>query len=423
LTVFECTARDTARERTEDTMATRGAKKDTKKGAETDATRPYGSGWIGEVKGLTGYFFKVRSPRTGKRVQRFGGETKAEAQAAMMKFLADEGDARAATTPDARTGLVGISVSKLLEEYLHVAETRVSARHFAMLEAQLKNFRDSIPGGGDVAAAGVTRATVESYLAERQRTKPGASYTVEVVRKGKTVSEVRTKPLSAATQRRYLAAIGGLFAFAQDRKYVSVNPARGVKLGRGQEHEPTFLTAEQLTKLYAHVAPQVRALIVFLGETGARLGEGRALQWHEVAANFAGVTFTRTKSGRTRFVPLTARVREILEELNDARVKPLRGEDPVFEPYSKSRIERLFRDAVKSAGLPAARVHDLRHSFASQLVQAGTALSVVMQLCGHSSLTVTSRYAKHAPASLAHQAVAALEAARSGTAPVAAAAK
>jgi phenylacetate-CoA ligase len=67
-------------------------------------------------------------------------------------------------------------------------------------------------------------------------------------------------------------------------------------------------------------APRIRPLVVLLGETGLRRGEALALLWRDVAEDFSRVTVRRSKSGRSRDVPLTARAREALEGLT--RRKP-----------------------------------------------------------------------------------------------------
>ena len=56
-------------------------------------------------------------------------------------------------------------------------------------------------------------------------------------------------------------------------------------------------------------------------------------------------------------------------------------------------LRRVFEAARDAAGLPGVRFHDLRHTYASWLVQGGASMASVRDLLGHSSLAVTSRYA------------------------------
>lgn len=72
------------------------------------------------------------------------------------------------------------------------------------------------------------------------------------------------------------------------------------------------------------------------------------------------------------------------------------------------KFDDLFRKAVKKAGIQDFRIHDLRHTFASWLVSEGVELIKVRDLLGHSSITMTERYAHLMPNRL-HEAVAVLD--------------
>ena len=67
------------------------------------------------------------------------------------------------------------------------------------------------------------------------------------------------------------------------------------------------------------------------------------------------------------------------------------------EPLTRNSIKWAFWRHTRAAGLPEIRFHDLRHSFASQLVSAGRPLREVQELLGHQSMQVTLRYAHLAP--------------------------
>ena len=65
---------------------------------------------------------------------------------------------------------------------------------------------------------------------------------------------------------------------------------------------------------------------------------------------------------------------------------------------TRDMVKRPFERALRKAGLPRIRLHDLRHSFASQLVMAGVPLVAVQQYLGHAELSMTMRYAHLSPA-------------------------
>jgi len=66
----------------------------------------------------------------------------------------------------------------------------------------------------------------------------------------------------------------------------------------------------------------------------------------------------------------------------------------------KCNVDRAFREAVRKAKIVDFHFHDLRHTFATRLVQAGVNLYAVKELLGHESIKTTERYAHHYPESL-----------------------
>ena len=68
-----------------------------------------------------------------------------------------------------------------------------------------------------------------------------------------------------------------------------------------------------------------------------------------------------------------------------------------MEPEHASKVDKAFHTALEKAKLPRIRIHDLRHSFASNLVTAGVPLNVVQELLGHKDIKMTMVYAHLAP--------------------------
>ncbi|MCC6158873.1 MAG: site-specific integrase [Deltaproteobacteria bacterium] len=136
--------------------------------------------------------------------------------------------------------------------------------------------------------------------------------------------------------------------------------------------------------------------------TGARLGELAALRWGDIDLERGIVLIRRaiwrgcegsTKSGRNRYVPINAFLADVL-------ARHRRGKDPngrvflsgIDDTLTCNSHRKPFARVIKRADLKRIRFHDLRHSFASQLVMRGTPLRVVQELLGHATVQMTERY-------------------------------
>jgi integrase len=159
-------------------------------------------------------------------------------------------------------------------------------------------------------------------------------------------------------------------------------------------------------------------LVVFLLNTGARVGEALAARWSDIDFERGILTLHTTKAAargakaKPRHVPLNAAVRELLEGMKRTKEEETkrakkegtkqseeagakRTRETIFD-YPNNR-NRDFERACELAGIGHCRIHDLRHTAASHLVMAGTPLNTVRELLGHSTMTMTLRYAHLAP--------------------------
>jgi len=208
-----------------------------------------------------------------------------------------------------------------------------------------------------------------------------------------------------ATANRNLATLKRLFKIAHDRELVPRNPAKAVRLFRENNQTERYLTDPEIKKLIAAIKTETDAIaglaVGFLLATGARRGETLSAKWSDfqLGSDPAIWTIPKPKSGKRAQKPLNSAALSILRQL-----AALRQNEYVFpgskpETFRKS-IDAAFRRMCKAAGLGKARIHDLRHTYASLLVRQGVSLFVVQKLLNHSTPTMTQRYAHLAPSDL-----------------------
>ena len=154
-----------------------------------------------------------------------------------------------------------------------------------------------------------------------------------------------------------------------------------------------WLTEEEEDRLVRAASAHLVPLIRFAVDTGGRLSEILGLDWRYVDPLNRRVTFVNTKNGEDRIIRLCNRALDTLMGLG------LKEFGPVFTYKGKAmkRVKPSFDQAREKADLDDVRFHDLRHTFASRLVQGNVPLYEVMQLTGHKSLAMVQRYAHLAP--------------------------
>lgn len=195
---------------------------------------------------------------------------------------------------------------------------------------------------------------------------------------------------------RMLATLQHLFSKAIRWQLVTINPVKGVE--RNQEiHRERFLSEEELGRLVRvldqkNQTPSILA-IKFLLLTGARSGETFKAKWKEfdLTKGIWNKPRSNTKSGKSHRVPLAQEAIAVL-----IRAQSNRKNEYVFSGRYEGHlttIKTVFSSVLMEAQIHDLRVHDLRHSYASLLLEQGVALVVIGRMLGHSQLVTTSRYA------------------------------
>jgi len=212
------------------------------------------------------------------------------------------------------------------------------------------------------------------------------------------------KPLSAKTCNEHVGVLSSMLEAAVRWDYLRSNPCRGVKRLRMPPPPFAFYDAEQSVVFLdacRGIEPDWYPFFLTALRTGLRLGELLALEWGDVDFRSRTIvvrhSFTRgetttPKSGRFRNVPMSGQVASALRGARHLR-GPLVFCRPDGRHLTRDVIKHPFARVVKAADLPTIRLHDLRHSFASQLVMAGRSLSEVRELLGHADTKMTLRYA------------------------------
>ncbi|MGK2877631.1 MAG: tyrosine-type recombinase/integrase [Solirubrobacterales bacterium] len=214
-----------------------------------------------------------------------------------------------------------------------------------------------------------------------------------------------SKARKPATTRKAFRVLSRILGWAVDAGLVGRNEATGVKLPRQARHDVQVATASQVMALSAVVNPRAEDLVLFLAFTGVRWGEAAALQVGDVDLEKRRIRVRRAtvavsgklnlgspKSHQHRDVPIVDVLAPILK-------RRMRGRDPsqlVFPtnretPWSNDNFRRdsNWRKATAAVGLEGFRIHDLRHTAASLMIQSGATVVDVSAVLGHASSHTT----------------------------------
>jgi integrase len=238
------------------------------------------------------------------------------------------------------------------------------------------------------------------------------------------INELIAKELSRNTVRNALCVIRGIFNEAIEAGIVEANPAtrlgRFTRTAKTAEVKGISLTpaeAEQFLQAAKDTCPEYHPLFLMALRAGLRRGELVAVQWGDiqfvkdeadenryivVEHNYVKREHTTTKSKKSRRVDLSRELRRVLIELRDKRLleaflggKNDISDDLVFPSPEGSILDpdnlyhRYFQPVLTKSGLRKIRLHDLRHSFGSLLIQSGASIVYVKEQMGHSSIQVT----------------------------------
>jgi integrase len=197
---------------------------------------------------------------------------------------------------------------------------------------------------------------------------------------------------------RVVAVLGKMFALAIKWKMRPDNPCKGIEKNPEGKRK-RYLSGDELvrltTALIQHPDRQAANVVRLLLLTGCRRGEALAAQWDDI--DLGTGTWTKpasaTKQAADHVTPLSAPARQLLSEIVGKESTPKYVFPGNGAGGHRTTIKRNWRQITKAAGITGLRIHDLRHSFASQLASGGASLPLIGALLGHSSPVTTHRYA------------------------------
>lgn len=321
------------------------------------------------------YFYDVRVDGIRYRSKKFA--TRQEAQQAEAEFLTSE-------KKKAET----LTFSQLIDRYKEIRFPRLRPMSVLNITKILWHIEQTL---GKVQVENITSAQYERFLAYLNRYK----------RHG--------KPLTGRHKNEIVMYFKSLCRFAKDFYGIDCTIANRYPLFEDNRiREVNIITPHDFALFIREVKPEVyRQFFIFLYNTGMRLGEANALLYKDIDFEKKTVSITKTVNrsnaptppktkNSIRVIKLSDKAFGCVEALKTAHSKPT---DYVFgkeNKLSESQISRAKDNAIKASGVEYFKIHDLRHSFISNSINAGAPATAVSKYVGHASVTVTLDVYTHA---------------------------
>jgi len=297
--------------------------------------------------------------QNGKRVRKRVGHSKDQARLALKAVEIDlvKGKYLGISEPEK------MIFEKLCGEYLTYARTNKTASSFrrdqVSINALLKTF-------GNCQIKDITAHDIDYHINQRKVT------------------------LKNSTVNREVACIKHMFNKAVEWGYLLNNPLKTVKKLKEPPGRIRYLNAEEIERLMVQCADHIKPIVVMALNTGMRKGEILHLQWGDIDFKNRILHIRQTKNNEHKTIPINDTLLNCLLGLSPQLSNQYVFANPEGNPYTD--VKTGFSRAVQRAGITDFRFHDLRHTFASRLVMAGTDLRTVQVLLGHKDIKMTMRY-------------------------------
>lgn len=343
--------------------------------AKTDWYDTTITGFVFERRSSGGgtYYFRF-SDAAGRQAQfKIGGEGDISFAAAKKRAVQLRSEVVMGGDPRAKKAEAkSIPLYKELSA-MHLADAKLHQRSYSTTEMYVR--RHIIPKWGKVRLTDIDSRAVAHWLGEK-----------------------RAEGLAPATVEKIRVIFGRSFELGARWGIPGTdkNPTRGVSRKPLNNARERFLSAEEAARLRAAVAAsqntQLQYIVGLLLQTGARVRELLDARWEHVDVEGRNWLIPTSKTGKPRHVPLSKDALAIIEALPRFKACPWLIPNPETKKPFVS-ISHSWQRARRVAKLPGLRIHDLRHSAASFMVNSGVDLFAVGKVLGHASYQSTQRYA------------------------------
>lgn len=221
------------------------------------------------------------------------------------------------------------------------------------------------------------------------------------------LQDLASRGLARSTTSRKMSSLKSFYRFLTKRQLAAVDPTAGIVIRRGEKKLPQFFYPQEIKRVFDSLNDdrpltiRNRAILSLFYATGMRVSELAALKFQQLDLD-RQLILVHGKGGKDRWVLFSDEAKQDLERYLD-QSRPLllgrKGDSgQVFlsrrgDPLAVRTIQEVIRQIFAKAGAgTGAHPHELRHTFATQMLNNGADIRSVQELLGHASLSTTQIY-------------------------------
>jgi len=277
---------------------------------------------------------------------------------------------------------------KVAQDWLKYKKANVRASSWDMYRGHLQHHFEGI---NSIKVNRIAPAKVEEFIADKQ-----------------------AGGMNITTLRKLIVTFNQVMKYAVRHKYIDHNPVTDAERpkgqGRAEERDMVVLLPNQIVALLNAVTnPKYKTMFMLAVMGGLREGEILGAKWTDVDWENNQIHVQRSYNKKTWYKPKT-KASDRRVDLGPNLVKALKvwrlacppNDYDIIFPSEKGQpltdscmVRKFFKPALKKAELPAIRFHDLRHTYASLLIEQGENIKYIQTQLGHSSPTVTLNIYAH----------------------------
>jgi integrase len=311
----------------------------------------------------TGVYYVIFRDSKGKqRWKSLGTKNKGEATRLYNQFKRAYLQGKLRKLED---NLSNITLQKFVDEYLEYTEKTKEANTYSNAKFCLQNFIKFFNSLLNLNA--VTQKDIDYYILY-------------------CLKNEKNKPI---TVNKKLKALRAAFNAAIDWSYIKTNPVKSNKFLKIDKQPKRYLEKNEIYTLLSAIDDiDFKNYVIVCLYTGCRRNEVLYLEWKDIDFKNNEILIKKSKSHHSRYIPINMVLREIVLSMkgNSNRIGRL------FDRWSPDRVTHKFIYYARKAGVKC-RLHDLRHTFATFMINLDVSIKTLQALLGHEDISSTMIYA------------------------------